>query len=99
LKELLKKRNDLLLAVNLQSTYIYYDGCIHSNFKYEWVEGVRFAELSEWVVGESRAPELPGVVTCRTRQALLDICSHPEPAVSLEALRLFEVMVVTKRKK
>lgn len=42
-------------------------------------------------MGEGRGPELPGVVTCRTRQALLDICSHPEPAVTLEALRLFEV--------
>lgn len=48
-------------------------------------------EVSEWLVGEGRGPELPGVVTCRTRQALLDICSHPEPAVTLEALRLFEV--------
>ncbi|XP_054273575.1 FHF complex subunit HOOK interacting protein 2A-like [Macrosteles quadrilineatus] len=50
-------------------------------------------EMSEWLVGESRSPELPGVVTCRTRQALLDICSHSEPAVSLEALRLFEVLL------
>uniref|UniRef100_A0A1B6KDU8 FHF complex subunit HOOK-interacting protein C-terminal domain-containing protein n=1 Tax=Graphocephala atropunctata TaxID=36148 RepID=A0A1B6KDU8_9HEMI len=50
-------------------------------------------EMSEWLVGESRAPELPGVVTCRTRHALLDICSHGDPAVSLEALRLFEVVL------
>lgn len=46
--------------------------------------------MSEWLVGEAREPELPGVMMCRTRHALLESCSDQDPAVCLEALRLYE---------
>lgn len=50
-------------------------------------------EMSYWVVGESREADLPHVVTCPIRQALIDCCCHENSAVSLEALRLFEVLL------
>lgn len=50
--------------------------------------------MSEWLVGEAREPELPGVLMCRTRHALLECCCHQDPAVCLEALRLFEVCYI-----
>lgn len=50
-------------------------------------------EFLYWLVGESREPELPGLSTCPTRQHLLNNCFHGQDEVSLETLRLFEVLL------
>nr|CAD7572032.1 unnamed protein product [Timema californicum] len=43
--------------------------------------------------GESREPELPNVITCPIRRQLFDNCFHEQDEVSLETLRLFEVLL------
>uniref|UniRef100_A0A1B6BXJ8 FHF complex subunit HOOK-interacting protein C-terminal domain-containing protein n=1 Tax=Clastoptera arizonana TaxID=38151 RepID=A0A1B6BXJ8_9HEMI len=50
-------------------------------------------EMGEWLVGDARDPELPNVLTCCVTQALLECCSHEDPTINLEALRLFEVLL------
>lgn len=50
-------------------------------------------EFLYWLVGENREPELPGLSTCPTRQHLLNNCFHEQDEVSLETLRLFEVLL------
>ncbi|PNF15187.1 hypothetical protein B7P43_G14385 [Cryptotermes secundus] len=50
-------------------------------------------EFLYWLVGENREPELPGLSTCPMRQHLLYNCFHKEDEVSLETLRLFEVLL------
>ncbi|CAG2067661.1 unnamed protein product, partial [Timema podura] len=47
-------------------------------------------EYVYWLVGESREPELPNVITCPIRRQLFDNCFHEQDEVSLETLRLFE---------
>ncbi|KAJ4448990.1 hypothetical protein ANN_00382 [Periplaneta americana] len=50
-------------------------------------------EFLYWLVGENRDPELPGVSTCPIREHLLENCFHEQDEISLETLRLFEVLL------
>ncbi|XP_063231692.1 FHF complex subunit HOOK interacting protein 2A-like [Bacillus rossius redtenbacheri] len=50
-------------------------------------------EFMFWLVGESCDPELPDVHTCPLRKRLFDNCFHDQDEISLETLRLFEVML------
>nr|CAD7589654.1 unnamed protein product [Timema genevievae] len=50
-------------------------------------------EYVYWLVGEGREPELPNVITCPIRRQLFDNCFHEQDEVSLETLRLFEVLL------
>ncbi|XP_075223397.1 FHF complex subunit HOOK interacting protein 2A-like isoform X2 [Lycorma delicatula] len=50
-------------------------------------------EMSYWAVGESREADLPQVVTYPVRQALIDCAFNENSPISLEALRLFEVLL------
>ncbi|KAJ9579583.1 hypothetical protein L9F63_004768 [Diploptera punctata] len=50
-------------------------------------------EFLYWLVGESREPELPDDSMCVVRQHLLDNCLHDQDEISLETLRLFEVLL------
>ncbi|XP_021918003.1 protein FAM160B1-like isoform X3 [Zootermopsis nevadensis] len=51
------------------------------------------SEFLYWLVGDSREPELPGMSTSPVRQHLLNNCFHERDEVSLETLRLFEVLL------
>ncbi|XP_068082296.1 FHF complex subunit HOOK interacting protein 2A isoform X2 [Anabrus simplex] len=50
-------------------------------------------EFIKWLIGDQREPELPGVTTCQIRHQLLENCFHEQNEISLETLRLFEVIL------
>ncbi len=54
----------------------------------------RFAELSSWLLGSSRAPETRGGEVHPLKQVLLARCAqNTDVALALETMRLFEVKI------